>query len=537
MSLAAQAGGIPRIIHQTWRDRNFETVRGDPDSWPRLNPDWTYRFWTDEDLDRFFETECRDCLDLYRSYDKPVQRADLARYCLLRAYGGVYADIDTRCVGSLEPLCGDARVVLCLEPDEHAEPATARGLAHLVFNGTMASPAGHPFWDDVIGKCRLMLDRRHFDVLDTTGPLILTAAFDQWPNRSQISLNSCHLFAPLTVHGDRSTAPRSGDYGHLTLSEHLWQGSWYVVKKTGWWRRKQARLRQLRHTAFGAQQLTMPAARAAIDVERLALPVADTRAPFVTVLMPVRNAERQLARSFELLLGLDYPTDRLAILFGHGDSSDRSGDLIDAFCSAHADRFAEIRSVAIQANAPRFERKRRWLPKYQYRRRAGIARARNELLASGLATAADWFLWIDADLAAYPPDVLRRLLAEGEKIVTPNCVVENGRSSFDLNTFVTVYESSRADYYRHITGGLFQPPADFWARRHLHDLRYLKRVPLEGVGGTMLLVDANVHRAGLTFPDRPYHDLIETEAFGRMARDLGITPIGLPQLEIAHTRS
>jgi hypothetical protein len=53
----------------------------------------------------------------------------------------------------------------------------------------------------------------------------------------------------------------------------------------------------------------------------------------------------------------------------------------------------------------------------------------------------------------------------------------------------------------------------------------------------MLLVHASVHRAGLEFPAIPYNDLIETEAFGRLASDFGLTPYGLPNVEIFHVKS
>ncbi|MEL6920007.1 MAG: glycosyl transferase, partial [Pseudomonadota bacterium] len=81
------------------------------------------------------------------------------------------------------------------------------------------------------------------------------------------------------------------------------------------------------------------------------------------------------------------------------------------------------------------------------------------------------------------------------------------------------------------------PPADHWYRRHLHDLRYLDIVPLTGVGGTNLLVADQVHRAGLRFPERPYRDLIETEAFGRLANDLAVVPYGLPNVTVTHANA
>jgi mannosyltransferase OCH1-like enzyme len=81
-----------------WKDAHPPTAKGDPASWRRLNPGWDYRFWTDEDLLAFMTREWPELLDLYLAYPRPIQRADLAKYCLLQRYGGVYADIGTALV-------------------------------------------------------------------------------------------------------------------------------------------------------------------------------------------------------------------------------------------------------------------------------------------------------------------------------------------------------------------------------------------------------------------------------------------------------
>jgi peptide chain release factor subunit 1 len=72
---------------------------------------------------------------------------------------------------------------------------------------------------------------------------------------------------------------------------------------------------------------------------------------------------------------------------------------------------------------------------------------------------------------------------------------------------------------------------------------------LDAVGGTMLLVRADLHRDGLVFPSflygvasshiRSKHPVwgkgeIETEGLGAMAADMGIQCWGLPDLEIIH---
>ena len=83
-------------------------------------------------------------------------------------------------------------------------------------------------------------------------------------------------------------------------------------------------------------------------------------------------------------------------------------------------------------------------------------------------------------------------------------------------------------------GACFSRQEVFNWRSHFDDLRFLQRTPLTAVGGTMILVHASVHRAGVTFPEIPYDDMLETEGFGKMAADFGVIPLGLPNLEIIH---
>ncbi len=508
---------------------------GDPESWITKNPGWQYKFWSDEDLLAFMRGERPDLLDLYLSYPRPVQKADLARYCILQKFGGVYADVDTVCLSSLEPLAGDLRVVLCEEPERHWQPARKRGLDRLWFNGTMASPAGHPFWTTVIDLCRLMAPRRYFDVLETTGPLILSAAVQNWTEPEKLALHSCGLFADTDVYGQTSDGQSSGPYGHLALSRHLWKGSWYKPRQANWWRRNVAHLRQFNDWLFCGPRLDPAKVVAGINQTQLHPPSGHLQSDgTVLVLIPTRDAPQSLQRCFELLLALDHPRNKLHVWFGHGDSGDPTADVLAEFVKRHKTDFASLGVVQTNRNAPRYERRKRWRVRLQRSRRAWMAKARNGLLDQTLTLCHDWVLWIDTDVISYPKDIIRRLIASKGRIVVPNCVLVPSGPSFDLNSFLTVSQPNREELFRYITNGLLQPPKDWWPRRHLDDLRYLDAVPLDGVGGMMLLVDADCHRAGLRFPEIPYRHLIETEGFGMIARDLGITPIGLPNVEIRH---
>ena len=103
----------------------------------------------------------------------------------------------------------------------------------------------------------------------------------------------------------------------------------------------------------------------------------------------------------------------------------------------------------------------------------------------------------------------------------------------DQNAWVTEWQVSPRDIAPWIIDGLYLPPVGH-RRLFLSDIQYRDAVRLNSVGGTMLLVDANLHRAGLLFPETPYRYLIETEGFGMAACDLGIFPVGLPNVEIVH---
>lgn len=58
-------------------------------------------------------------------------------------------------------------------------------------------------------------------------------------------------------------------------------------------------------------------------------------------------------------------------------------------------------------------------------------------------------------------------------------------------------------------------------------------VDLDGVGGTALLVKADVHRDGAMFPPFPFYHLIETEGFAKMAMRLGWRSSGLPNYYVS----
>jgi len=247
----------------------------------------------------------------------------------------------------------------------------------------------------------------------------------------------------------------------------------------------------------------------------------------VLILTPVKDAARWLPTYFAALGRLTYPPDRLSLGLLESDSRDDTYAQLEARLPGLARRYRRARlwkrdfGFRIPPGMPR------WAPVVQIPRRTVIARSRNHLLSRALDDE-DWVLWLDVDVIEYPADVLERLLATGRDIVHPHCVREYGGPTFDLNA---------------------------WRERgrvHMHDLRGgPDLVRLDAVGGTMLLVRADVHRDGLVFPPYLYGQQsplvrdpnpwsagtvgeLDTEGLGLMARDMGHQCWGLPNLEIRH---
>jgi hypothetical protein len=256
--------------------------------------------------------------------------------------------------------------------------------------------------------------------------------------------------------------------------------------------------------------------------------VSKSEPPKVLILTPVKDGAADCAAYFERLRQLTYPVSALSIGILESDSTDGSFEIFSDACNAYQPYFRDVRlfkkdfGFDIPYGVPR------WEPRIQLQRRSVLARSRNHLLLRALDDE-DWVLWLDVDVIQYPPDIIETLLSYGKDILHPHCVKSFGGPSFDLNAW-----SDKGQV-------------------HMHDLRGRgELVPLDAVGGTMLLVRADCHRDGLIFPPflygqrnakvRTRDDIflpdqvgeVETEGLGILASDMQLQCWGLPDLEIIH---
>ncbi|KAK3390631.1 glycosyltransferase family 32 protein [Podospora didyma] len=108
---------FPRKIWQSWKvnplrfeNRDLDTAR----SWVGINPDYRYEVLTDANDVRYVEWHFGpegfnrpDIVDFYRSVSAPIVKADLLRYLVMYAEGGVYADIDVEALRGINKFIPD----------------------------------------------------------------------------------------------------------------------------------------------------------------------------------------------------------------------------------------------------------------------------------------------------------------------------------------------------------------------------------------------------------------------------------------------
>ncbi len=157
-------------------------------------------------------------------------------------------------------------------------------------------------------------------------------------------------------------------------------------------------------------------------------------------------------------------------------------------------------------------------------------------------------LWLDADIIETPPSLIQDLASHDKPIIVPNCFQryvdektgKPARRPYDFNSWRDSGAAQQLAAKMSKDEILLEGYADMPTYRTLMghsatleeiglgkgDERQL--MELDGVGGTALLVKAEVHRDGAMFPPFAFYHLIETEGFAKMAKRLGWASWGLP---------
>lgn len=137
---------IPKVIHQIWVGNNSIPANYlyYLETWKKFHPDWEFKLWREKDiLAEKFETE-----DLFLKSRGMAEQADIARYEILRRYGGLYIDTDIQCFANFDELHHKYDFYVNMEP-----PGVNKKIVSIV-NMMIGSVPEHPILTQTLKNIR-----------------------------------------------------------------------------------------------------------------------------------------------------------------------------------------------------------------------------------------------------------------------------------------------------------------------------------------------------------------------------------------------
>ena len=196
--------GIPKIIHQIWSGideplpEHFNVLG---ETWKENHPTWEYQFWDEARMNRFIKDFYPQYQTVYKNFKYNVQRWDAIRYLILENIGGLYVDFDYECISPLDDLLKGRSCCFSAEPGEHVKIFSKEGYFN---NALMASVPNHPFMRIIIEAVFKETDNektypdKMMEVLETTGPLILTSLYEKYDSKESVYVIPEELVSPLS---------------------------------------------------------------------------------------------------------------------------------------------------------------------------------------------------------------------------------------------------------------------------------------------------------------------------------------------------
>ena len=176
---------IPKILHLTWVGDDSKRPDNCIRTWVQHNPDWTIKVWGNDDLR---EREWVNARHIRAMWNRELNGvADLMRWEILYAEGGIVVDADSVCVRALDDWLLEAEAIACWE-NEITRP-------RLIGCNMVGAVAGNPFIGQIIQDLHAQPTVVHDMAWKTVGPLCLTTAYFKY-RYTGLTILPSHFFIP-----------------------------------------------------------------------------------------------------------------------------------------------------------------------------------------------------------------------------------------------------------------------------------------------------------------------------------------------------
>lgn len=266
LPLSLRKQSFPKKIWQSWKDDSenpTDRTVGFPHQWRVVNPDYQYERITDANMETYVQERLGETMpgtvETFSNLTDPIMRADMLRYIVMLADGGVWADIDVLPHTPISQWIPqefhgqEVNLVVGVENDHNKQPIWP-GLPYSVqlSQYTILAKPGHPaiatLIDRVAENLRALLESHDGkggasansfqDVMFATGPFVFTDMLMKYfkemtgveHNGDELNrLEEPRLIGDvLVLPKDRfGWLPHENSHGkEFAFVEHLFIGSW-----------------------------------------------------------------------------------------------------------------------------------------------------------------------------------------------------------------------------------------------------------------------------------------------------------------------
>lgn len=209
---------IPKIIHQIWI-QGFDSIPPElkiyHSNCQKINNNFEYEFWDEERIKQLLNKHFDPSyLELYNKYQIFAQKADFARYAILKKYGGIYLDMDMICHKNMTDFLPHG---FFFTSDIFRKIPFAKyffnDLTKKYLNGIIGCRPDHPVFDYIFTN---MFQRQHMlnNVVKSTGTRLfydsITQYVTDYPN-NDMTLIDDKLLHPCKIYDDKSCATKCKD--------------------------------------------------------------------------------------------------------------------------------------------------------------------------------------------------------------------------------------------------------------------------------------------------------------------------------------
>jgi len=144
---------IPKVIHQIWfqGEENIpEHLKEYHKSWVDMNPSFQVKIWDEKNIEsvitKFNDT---DTTNMYHNYKYMIQKIDLAKYVILYIYGGIYIDMDVKCIKPIDDEFISTNDIILSE------------MPYFIFHSLLFMTVGHNFLEKIINNGIIIVIEKH----------------------------------------------------------------------------------------------------------------------------------------------------------------------------------------------------------------------------------------------------------------------------------------------------------------------------------------------------------------------------------------